>query len=648
MFKYYVAKIYDSIRSFDKYIRDKDWGTDGDWGTPPYNDYVNRGVVFETDTYVSGTPNAWKFLEDDFEYRDGDFLIARCKHNFPITDITLDAGTLAQQVVEEAINVPFDGYYTSYKKIRLMTFGNDRMLIEIVVPTQSGIIKCWDVEGIHQDVSNPPNEIYLSDKKNVKYQNIDCLPFLSTPRSINRSIDPATLQINSASLEFEIYNKDTIISQIIYERINADEAMLWGDKVDLIGVDEKGIENLLYTGIISDISSDPMEMTYNIATSNIFEIMKTEIFSRELSDYTDQETGTPETIDLINQYRFPTLPDGTFLAEEYDDNGTMKRRIKYDGHVIDFVLGVFSIIFSTPTNAVGVAWITDSYMEFINYQSFLDIKSKLPIENYDFHFEFIEPLQEPFEFIKNQVFKPASIFPFIQNDGKLGLKFHEQPQSTAGLLTFNEDNIITINSKANDVSNYVNHILANYNYNYSEQKFYRKLYSMQSGSISKNKRLYPNEYPLTFDIEGTSQLSDSVQDLIVNEMVNKFFERYSTSLTRISLTTSLSFGESVKVGDYVIINHKTLIDWKGANAGKRGIYPVGGQPGDYAYFNQNDEWAGFIEGNSLGNSNYSGFKFLETSSRYINYELFNYTTSDYRSCKANHIRVDEWLVSQGY
>ena len=151
----------------------------------------------------------------------------------------------------------------------------------------------------------------------------------------------------------------------------------------------------------------------------------------------------------------------------------------------------------------------------------------------NFYFAFVEPIDDPFEVIREQILKPCRIYPFINDEGQMGLKLHQQPNQDVGLQTFNEESIIQIIEKKNSIDDFVNHIMVKYDKNWyvnneastgiQQDEFNTVLYSMSETSVQKTRALIPKGSPLTFEVEGINELSESNQNLFAQNIVDAFF-----------------------------------------------------------------------------------------------------------------------------
>jgi len=434
--------------------------------------------------------------------------------------------------------------------------------------------------------------------------------------------------------------------------------MWWNEKVEIFGYTEDK-RDLLFTGTIRDFSNDFLEGEYRIECSDVFDRLKVKLFEREFKIY--EYMSEIEDANDINEYRLPFYIDnsvrrGFTYIEDYHENPDKDPylAIEFRGHIMDFVEMTLKMIFSEPKVAIGVPWLQDKWIDFVDLKSFEYIRNILSGSLYtDFYFVFIEAIDDPFEFIRENILKPCRIFPYITNYGKLGLKLHEQPTSGDGIITLNEDSIVSIRDKKNSINDLVNNISVYYDRNWyngdladsgnDQDEFNTIIYAMEEDSVKKNRMLFPKDGPLKFEVEGINELSESDKGTFAQNIIDTYFSRYSTSITEISLTTTLEYTSDITVGDYVFIKHDHLVCWFGDRLGLPGIGEIQESEDEIARFNVGDEWSGFVSNNRLGYS-LDGTLIIDTSSQEIIKELF---LGPEFSCKSNHFSITEWAREQG-
>jgi hypothetical protein len=645
-YTHFTAKIYDSLRQEDNYDRESNWAH-GTVVLNSTNDPYTKGATVDLD---SATEDA--YIEKNYILPGvviGDINYCRIRHDRPIISLQTDFSPLTSDLTSE-INIDMGSHFESWAKAIATEAGEGRNIIQITFAgSETGVAKIRDCELLQEKASDIAQPIYLATKQNITIEGYPAYPYLSIPATRERGIDPAQTTATASKIEIKLYNPSEELSKIIYHRMNDDGTMWWNERVEVFGHREGGKDRLFF-GLIKDIKNDTFETNYTIATSDIFQLLKTELFTRILAKYEDKD-GTEETITDIQ----PLLPAGFTLHEEFEDpsdplESEKFRWLEWVGHPIDLLEHLLDFVFSNPANIVGVPYLDQTYLDYIDKQSFENIKNGLsdPLWD-DITFQFREPLGDPFGFIKEQIFKMCVIFPYITNDGRLGLKRHEQPQSSVGAPVFDSDSIIRFTNKVNSMEKYTNHIRVDFSHliNKNEDRFIRTWYAIDNEALEKTRFLAPKSSPLTFQFEGINFgfSSPPSQNFVVTNVINSYFNRYAKSITNIEFETTMKEALNVKVGDYIGIESNHLIEWTGDRMGERGlIESITPDPDITANFNEGDKWAGFIPDNPLG-TDYTGYEFLDTQSEEIVTESFAGTGN--KSVKENHGKINEWLGYQG-
>ena len=495
-------------------------------------------------------------------------------------------------------------------------------------------------------------ELFLSTRKGLKINGYDTKPYMSIPEGGGTSITPKDSQCSVSSLSFEVVNVDYEISKWLYERMNSANSMTYGEMVDVFALCGDGSMKLIYRGLIRAISNDEFETKYTFEIADFQDRLKASIFDRELSEYSS------ETIDDINKYRLPFfIENGVrkgFSIKEVDegetnDNGKpiLTKVITFEGHVIDFVEMIFKIVFSTPELEVQVPYLSNKYYDFVDLESLKSIKDTLNRSTYNFYLEFREPIDDPYEFLIENIYKPCAIFPFINLNGKLGLKLHKQPNIETQGITVSEENIISVDEKRITDDNIVNNMVVKYDHDFKDDKERTKRYFNSLASFNKLRMLIPNT-PEEIVIKGINKLSYTDKATFSATLADSIFSRYGSPTVEIAITVPLEVAVDYKVGDYLFVNHKTVVAWEGETQGTAGIksyeQEVEDQYNGIAHLNVKHDWGGFITDNTLGKA-IDGTWIIETRSKEIIHEVFN--KAGYKSCIDNHAYIEKWLKEEG-
>lgn len=496
--------------------------------------------------------------------------------------------------------------------------------------------------------------LYLSTKEGIIIDNMLCKPYMSTPSGAATSITPKNSQCSVSSITFKVTNINYEISKWLYRRLNSNFTMTHGEMVDVFALCENGRLKLVYRGLIRSISNDEFESEYEIEVADFQNRLKSSIFDREFSKY------STESILDINNYRLPYKMVngrriGFYIEErnegETDENGNiiLTRVIFFNGHVIDMVEMIFQIVFSTPVLEVRLPYLSNKWTDFVDMISLNSIRETLNRAVYNFYFEFREPIDDPYEFLIENIYKPCAIFPFVNTEGKLGLKLHKQPTIGTEEITLSEENIISIGGKTITDENIVNNMIVKYDYDFKEDKGKTKRYFSSSTSFNKFKMLIPDS-PEEYEIKGINKLSLTDKATFSATLADSIFSRYGLPGIELEIVVPLEVAAEYKVGDYLFITHKTLIAWEGEKQGTPGIGKEYISDGDMyngiAHFGVGHEWGGFIEDNTLGKA-IDGTWVITTTEKQISHKIFNDTDNNFKSCLDNHNYIRQWLMKEG-
>ena len=499
------------------------------------------------------------------------------------------------------------------------------------------------------------NPLYIATGEGIYLDGIECLAIANTPSDISTTITPPESKCSVSSTKFKIINQDYTVSQWFYERQNSEGSMTYGEKVEVYAVDSLKNTYLIYMGVIRSINNDSLESYYEIEIADFQERLKTSIFDREFSTY------QAESLSDINTYRLPYYTEegvrkGFTIAEvdegDTDDNGdsVLTRVITFNGHVIDFVEMVYQIAFSTDTLDVQVPYLSSSWESFVDTTSLDSVRTDLDSASYEFYFEFREAISDPYEYLRENIYKPCAIFPYVNQEGKLGLKLHKQPESGDDVATFSEENIISVDSKTITDENVVNHLQVKYGWKFDEDEESVIRYYGNSASYNKFRMFIPQDEPQEFLVRGINNLSGTARGTFAQGLADSIFSRYALPSIEVTLTVPLETATDLKAGDYVFFSHNTVVGWEGDTPGLAGVGTVEQEEdpfGGVAFVGLGVEWGAYIQGNNLGKAIDSVWV-INTGDEEINARFFNDTTdSSFRSCLENHNAVESFLDDQG-
>lgn len=151
-------------------------------------------------------------------------------------------------------------------------------------------------------------------------------------------------------------------------------------------------------------------------------------------------------------------------------------------------------------------------------------------------------------------------------------------------------------------------------------------------------------------IAGVNKLSATDKATFAATLSDSIFSRYGYPGVELELTVPLEVAVDYKVGDYLFIEHKTLIAWEGDTQGLPGIKEETGEIVDpydgLAYFDVGHEWGAFLGENTLGKA-IDGTWVITTTQREISHKIFNSQDKNFESCVKNHTRIEAWLKKEG-
>lgn len=498
--------------------------------------------------------------------------------------------------------------------------------------------------------------LYLSTVKNYYFEGKECLPYLSTPTGGGMSINPKESKCSVSSLKLNIVNVNYLITQWLYERFNSEDTMLYGEMIDVYAVTSENGFKHIYRGQLRGVSNDWAESYIDIEVADFQDRLKASIFDREFSEY------QYETIEDINIYRLPyKIKDGKRFGFEIsmvdtgdkdsEDKPILEKVITFTGHVIDFVEMIFQLTFSTPTLEVQMGYLDNKWENYVDLDSLDRVRKTLTANVYNFYFEFREPLEDPFAFLIENIYQPCSVFPYLTETAKLGVKLHVQPEIGSEGLDITEENIIKIESNTLTEQNVINNMVVKYDWDFKEDKSKTKRYFGSVGSFHKFKKLLPDK-PQEYQILGINKSSDTDKATFSANLSDNMFGRYGLPNKEIEITLPLVVTQNFMIGGYVILGHKTLVSWDDGLPGlsdTRNNLRYSELTDDVydgiAHLDVEHDWGGFVQGNTLGKS-IDGNWVIDTTSREIVSKTFNSLEEGFKSCIKNHKETEAWILRE--
>ena len=444
---------------------------------------------------------------------------------------------------------------------------------------------------------------------------------LQLPKSLIQSIDVQNCTLSTKSINVTLLNGQgdatSTVSEILYESLNESIDNIYMKDAYLFEVVD-GVSEVIFKGFTRNVTEkDPYGVEFTVELVDLQEKLRESIWFDYLSnDFTptkslpaefDQETrneykgksytayNTTEMIALSGI----ELNDTCYVtsnAEYYKNTGNYNGDIGYwqkteepeslkcitfEGKPVDFAKGLFKFIFGDP-----------GYLDFIVEADFLQANYDVS-KDVNLYFEFFDELENPIDFLSENIFRLLNAYPTITKSGKLALINQKQPTETEielNSITIDDSNIIKISSNKNNFNEIVNQVLFSYKYNWRKEQFLRKEYFLDEDSYSKYSRLLPKK-PKILEVIGDSLLNSSERENLILGIKNELFNRYNFYTKTFKMTVFKS-KDNIEVGSYVVLESDKLIDWKGSTEGLRGI--AGGTTGENLIINSGDNWGDYI------------------------------------------------------
>lgn len=395
------------------------------------------------------------------------------------------------------------------------------------------------------------------------------------PSGISWKIDKKEGKSTISSVNFEILNKNLIASKYIYSRNDS----LYKKEVFIFSI-ENNIKTLLYVGRIRSIKPSDYE-----STSFIFEIadiqddMKENIFTNKIAKQIfyrgDITIDKPEASQLLNKTYIKYLSysenDSSITFEKlYYEVSQNPEDENYSEKIkaLNFEYTDYCKFTGNPITLAKNICILMAGEQYVDESSFSAIEYEVP--NMEFYFE--AKLSDPLKFLQDKIFKICNCYSIVTQEGKIALKEYRQPtiDDTNGIVEISENNIISITPPNVNYEDIVNQCIVRDNYNWESKDWDTDYYYLYNESYAKYNRLLPKK-PL--EIEFPVILGTELEKIAWRDRVkSRLFTRYGFENPSIKVKLLYHMRDKISVGKFVNLTHKTMINWKGARAGERGIY----------------------------------------------------------------------------
>jgi hypothetical protein len=297
--------------------------------------------------------------------------------------------------------------------------------------------------------------------------------------------------------------------------------------------------------------------------------------------------------------------------------------------------------------------LTDMDIPFKAY-SFAAVKAFKNHANYlKFYWEFKDKLENPLDFIQKEIYSVCNCFPIINADGEIELLIQQQPtvlELQTGLIVSHK-NTLNMPKLAIDYSQVKNNIKFVTQYDFYDSDYKRTDMYVDSESFQKFGRLLPKKSE-EMELQGLNAIGgliDSDISQITGEISSITFDKFRKEVVSIECEVFYSDicdgdGNFVRVGDYISFYHKNVMEWRGTQAGTRGISDTSASFVVYAEITV-DEWGNYTDNLEVNN----GIMLLNGTKENLNVARvieFNFFTGDQSLEYSYNISVD-WLIDQG-
>lgn len=487
------------------------------------------------------------------------------------------------------------------------------------------------------------NFILASTDKRTNYFNLTKIMSGNSEKIV-----PSKSSASISSVKISIANRnDMELSKKIYSAINTDGVLFYRQRAKVFSIENQDIstKTIIFDGLITEIDIDPYETEYSLTISDWFGVLNTSLFTRELSEYSQES---------IANIKANKLPVGTgWDCVEVNDGNTDEnghaiktRVIKFNGTISNFLKGMFEISMREDDIRIGNKQVSTLWKDYVDENSINHVTSVSIVKK--FYIEFREPIDSCLNFLKKEVFQLISCYPYILKTGqtiKLALKLHEAPTQTEidtakGKYIMNSSKILKVQSKKFDFSQLVNHLMIKTKYNFIKSKFLATDYYTNASSFNKFKKLIPNT-PLTFKFKGTAKYNDTERSAMTTDKSSRIFSRYSDYLIFVNIETPIELTGDLHAGKYIVLEDDFLIEWSGSRAGQRGLTSATKTSSPYMMLNQ-DPWGGYLSNNNIG-----WVKGVEII-KIVGIPNKNFFTGNTKSVQTNHVYVDNFLKGEGF
>lgn len=419
-------------------------------------------------------------------------------------------------------------------------------------------------------------------KLEVLGQEFTTLDYMDIVESKSEKIDIKDCRATVSGITVKLHNDDEFVSRWLMPVLDG----LKDKKASIYYRVNGGVWTILRVGIVSAVNSDSYNTYYQIEIEDIKrKIEDITLFANEL-----------QTGDYISS-GLPSALDYNFILENVVIDSKTVKRLRYEGHPIDFAIDIFKCIFGDT--------------EYLNYIDLTTFDKNLFDDTLEFQFLFYEALEDVSSYLVRQVYEAMNVYQAVNSEGKLYLIKRKQPVADDFFLPqniiINEEDIVKVNENKPNYENIVNYILVYYDYDFYNKEYAKAKLFIDDESVL-NYGLQPSS-PKKIYFQGLNLLSSLQQDNFIDSFKNNFFEKFADQ--KQSLSIDVFIDREFEVGEYYILEHSKLINWEhneNSVPGERGITANVVKFDNYGVMIDNslsygNKWADYIgaeENNSIG------------------------------------------------
>lgn len=405
---------------------------------------------------------------------------------------------------------------------------------------------------------------------------------LNLPSGLSQDLDFMTLESTISNMSFECVNgtlsNNQTLAQYIYSKFYDKENNLKNSKVEIFLQYNAFSNYLLYTGYLESVK--PVDIYETVYRFNVEDVTR-QIKKECLGQYFDIKYGVTENLPVGSYGTFTKFArkespgnvaaSGIYNYIETNAQATLDTWIannddwwyviRWSGHPVDFAKELIDI-----TAGTGKFDTSSFYVVKTNSKNQVIIS---------FDYEFTEGIEDTLEFIRTQCLMPCYAFFYIGENGKIYLKQIEQPVVTLPMITFDESNIIEIESSDIGTENIVNFASVKYDFNEEDTEYISSLYNLDDSDRESIEMFgtLPENYVIELMGMNRNAIITDDKQVFADNLTAYIFNRNSVSVKTLVFKAIFEYAKEIKIGDFIKFYHTKIVDWKkeSANLGNRGL-----------------------------------------------------------------------------